>query len=196
MDTDDRERWNLRYQREGAIAKPDPIITRLLSEIGDAGRAVDLGAGYGRYSLWLARRGWHVDAYDISDVAADALSAQAAAERLDQLHVMRMDLEEWDPMDAVYDLGLMIFYWSDRVLARLRRAIKPGGHLILRAHLAGQGGQSGRFQIESGELARRFADWDIWWIGEDPGTGVASVAARKPGVVAKESYKRVEVARE
>ncbi|HSN78591.1 MAG TPA: methyltransferase [Anaerolineae bacterium] len=57
--------------------------TRLLAEIaagdGAPGRALDLGAGTGYVGLYLAQRGWQVDAVDISPRAVEL--AQANAER-------------------------------------------------------------------------------------------------------------------
>ncbi len=57
--------------------------TRLLAEIaaGDAapGRALDMGAGTGYIGLYLAQRGWQVDAVDVSPRAVEL--AQANAER-------------------------------------------------------------------------------------------------------------------
>jgi release factor glutamine methyltransferase len=43
--------------------------TRLLAELSGAappGRALDLGTGSGYVAIWLARRGWDVDAVDVS----------------------------------------------------------------------------------------------------------------------------------
>lgn len=57
--------------------------TRLLAEIaagdGTPGRGLDLGAGTGYVGLYLAQRGWQVDAVDISPRAVEL--AQANAER-------------------------------------------------------------------------------------------------------------------
>ncbi len=57
--------------------------TRLLAEAAAAspmpGRALDLGAGTGYVGLYLAQRGWHVDAVDVSPRAVEL--AQANAER-------------------------------------------------------------------------------------------------------------------
>ncbi len=55
--------------------------TRLLAEIagsGPTGRALDLGAGSGYVAIWLAQRGWDVDAVDISPRAL-ALTRRNAA---------------------------------------------------------------------------------------------------------------------
>jgi methylase of polypeptide subunit release factors len=57
--------------------------TRALAEAAAAsatpGRALDLGAGTGYVGLYLAQRGWHVDAVDVSPRAVEL--AQANAER-------------------------------------------------------------------------------------------------------------------
>ena len=55
---------------------------------------IDVGAGRGADSLWLARRGLSVHAYDFVPSAADAVRAAAAEEGLD-LDVRMLNLTEW-----------------------------------------------------------------------------------------------------
>ena len=55
---------------------------------------IDVGAGRGADSLWLARRGLRVQAYDYVPSAADAVRAAAADEGLD-LDVRMLNLTEW-----------------------------------------------------------------------------------------------------
>ena len=72
-DTDpalDEEYWNERYQSSARIwsGNPNP---QLVAEVDGLvpGRALDVGCGEGADAIWLAQRGWHVVATDISSVA-------------------------------------------------------------------------------------------------------------------------------
>jgi len=59
--------------------------TRLLAEIAATttpGRALDLGTGTGYIGLYLAQRGWQVDAVDISPRAVELARANAARNHL------------------------------------------------------------------------------------------------------------------
>lgn len=74
--------WDVRYsERDGAMWSGRPN-GRLVAEVADLrpGRALDVGCGEGADAIWLAQRGWVVDAIDISDVAVSrALEAAALA---------------------------------------------------------------------------------------------------------------------
>lgn len=59
--------------------KPSPLARRVLRDLGTGARVVDVGAGRGGDSLWLARRGLQVTAYDFVPQAATAVQRVAAA---------------------------------------------------------------------------------------------------------------------
>ena len=62
------------------------------------GRALDLGCGEGADAVWLAERGWHVVAVDISDTALQrARSAPRRAGWLDRIDFQQHDLSETFP---------------------------------------------------------------------------------------------------
>jgi len=88
MSPDDRlaalaEEWDRRYASAPQVfrAAPDESLVELVSPL-PTGTAIDLGAGEGRNSLWLARKGWNVVAVDASRVALNRLSDAAEAEGL------------------------------------------------------------------------------------------------------------------
>jgi SAM-dependent methyltransferase len=133
----DRDQWNERYAAQPLLWKVDP--NRFLDEeLGDRqpGRALDLGAGEGRTTLWLAQRGWQVTAVDFSDVALDrgrqrveAAGAPGSAEWV------CADLLDYDPTGATYDLVLLMFVHLPAVprrrLLRLAAATLAPGGLVL-----------------------------------------------------------------
>jgi len=77
------EEWDQRYASAPQVfrAEPDETLVDLVSPL-HPGRAVDLGAGEGRNSLWLAAEGWDVTAVDASEVGLERLRVRAAAEHL------------------------------------------------------------------------------------------------------------------
>src|SRR5215213_6188445 len=95
----DRHQWNERYAAQPILwaVDPNPFLG---GELGDRppGRALDLGAGEGRTTLWLAERGWEVTAVDFSDVALDRgrqrVEAVGAPGRVDWVCA---DLLDFDP---------------------------------------------------------------------------------------------------
>ncbi len=79
--------------------------TRLLAEAaaGDAapGRALDLGTGTGYVGLYLAQRGWQVDAVDISTRAVHLAQQNAARNGLD-LRIYASNL--FDQVQGAFDV--------------------------------------------------------------------------------------------
>jgi len=75
-------------------AKPSPLARRAAAFLADGGTVIDVGAGRGADSLWLARQGLAVHAYDYVPNAARAVRAAADDEGLD-LDVRMLNLTEW-----------------------------------------------------------------------------------------------------
>lgn len=76
------------------------------------GRALDLGAGEGRNSIWLAELGWHAVAVDFSSVALERATG-IAAERLGadsrRFRPLVADLATYTPDPRSYDLVLVVY---------------------------------------------------------------------------------------
>lgn len=166
MSRTDRDKWNTRY-REGAYAdrlSPSAFLVESLPNMeiaADLPRAADIACGLGRNALYLARRGWEVDAIDVSDVALDKLAAAAKGEAL-AVNGIAADLEV-DPAavgrhagDRRYDLVLVIRYANMPLIGRLPGILAPGGYLLVEKHLATHvdvvGPRNSRFRAQPGEL--------------------------------------------
>ena len=74
--------------------KPSPLARKAASYLSSGGTVIDLGAGRGADSLWLARQGLSVRAYDYVPSAAQAVQQTAIDEDLD-LDVRMLNLNEW-----------------------------------------------------------------------------------------------------
>ena len=104
------------------------------------GRGLDLGCGEGADAMWLAERGWHVTAVDISQTALDRAAADAAARNLaDRIDFQCHDLTQSFPSGA-FDLVSAQFLHSTvpmdraRLLRRAADAVVPGGILLVVDH--------------------------------------------------------------
>ncbi|WP_329310059.1 class I SAM-dependent methyltransferase [Streptomyces sp. NBC_01262] len=131
--------WDERYRGSGLVwaAEPNRFVEQELAGL-PAGRAVDLAAGEGRNAVWLAERGWEVDAVDFSAVAL-AKAERMAAERGTRVRTVRSDLTAWSGPEAVYDLALIAYLhlpWPlvARVLRQAASAVRAGGTLLLVGH--------------------------------------------------------------
>jgi SAM-dependent methyltransferase len=104
------------------------------------GRALDLGCGEGADAIWLAERGWHVTAVDISQTALDRAAADAVARNLaDRIDFQRHDLTQSFP-SGVFELVSAQFLHSTvpmdrpRLLRRAADAVAAGGTLMMVDH--------------------------------------------------------------
>jgi len=106
-----------------------------------AGRALDLAAGEGRNSVWLAQRGWTVTAVDFSRVGLEKGRKLSAARGVGarQVDWVVADLREYSPAREAYDLALIAYLQVDaalraQVLAGAAAALVPGGTLLVVGH--------------------------------------------------------------
>lgn len=144
MSRDARE-WDERYAAAGAggtvwPASPNRALVEALgTELAGVrpGTAVDVAAGEGRHALWLARRGWRVDAVDFSAVGLRRAEEAAAAAGV-RIGTVVADVTGWDP-GAPVDLVLCAYLHLPSptmrpLLRRLAGWVAPGGRLVLLGH--------------------------------------------------------------
>jgi SAM-dependent methyltransferase len=138
-----QQAWEEHYgERERAWSGRVNVRLAEVVEPMRPGRALDLGCGEGADALWLAERGWHVTAVDISQTALDRAASDAASRNLlDHIDFQRRDLTESFP-DGAFDLVSAQFLHSTvpmdraRLLRRAADAVAPGGTLVIVDHAA------------------------------------------------------------
>lgn len=134
-----RDRWNERYRERTAeeLSRQNIQLEKLASKL-KPGKALDLAAGDGRNSLFLARKGWEVTAVDFSEAGIKRGRAFAGKEGLSIEWIVR-DLTEYVPPQNIFDL-VCIFYLhipQDQLAGILKRAaaaLKPGASLLVVGH--------------------------------------------------------------
>jgi 1-acyl-sn-glycerol-3-phosphate acyltransferase len=117
--------------------KQDPVFASLNEVVPRRGYILDLGCGYGLATHWLAyategRVLYGVD-YDEDKIRV----AQRTAPGHPRVTFELRDILDWDypPCDAILLLDVL-HYWTpekqQRILDKARRALRPGGRLVLR----------------------------------------------------------------
>jgi len=187
---DDRERWNERYEDRDREPRdePTPILERRIETLPD-GRALDVATGTGRNALFLAERGYDVDAVDVSDAAVET-ARERAAERGLAVDWIRADAAEFEPEPGTYDLVVVSYFAALEHLPDLKEALAPGGVLVAEHHLrssdAVAGPSTDRYRYRSNDLLRACLDLTILSYAErrrptDDGepVAVATLVARR-----------------
>ena len=139
----------------------------------DVAIVLELGAGQGRDTLYLARRGFHVHALDYALEGIEAIEAKADTEGLgDRVTVGVHDVRERLPFaDAVFDASYshMLLCMAlttpelERLIADLHRVLRPGGRVVYTVRTTddahyGSGIARGDDTYEHGGFAVHFFD--------------------------------------
>ncbi|ELY2784265.1 tellurite resistance methyltransferase TehB [Cronobacter turicensis] len=144
----------------------------------EPGRALDLGCGNGRNSLYLAARGFDVTAWDKNPASIANLERIAAAEGLSNLHIAVKDLNTLR-FDGEYDFILstvvMMFLERDTIpglIDNMQRCTTPGGYNLIVAAMDTDDYPCTvgfPFAFREGELRRYYEGWDLIKYNEDVG---------------------------
>ena len=130
-----RQRWDERY----SAAEFDPARQPsefVVAELGGLppGRALDLGAGSGRHTVWLAERGWRVTAVDFSRAGLALARRLSVSRGVDQAQLdwVVADLGSYEPERGAYDLAMISYVQPSSavraaILGRVPAALAPGG---------------------------------------------------------------------
>jgi SAM-dependent methyltransferase len=163
----DADAWDDRYRERPLVwsAGPNRFVEDELASV-PPGRALDLAAGEGRNALWLASRGWDVEAVEFSPVAIEKGRELAAAAGVTVTWTLADLLEE--PPLASADLVLVAYLQLpvEQLRTALRHAagaVAPGGELFLVGHALrnlteGTGGPQSPDVLWTEELLRAVLD--------------------------------------
>ena len=159
-------------------------LTRTHSEVLHAativppGRALDLGCGNGRNSLYLAANGFAVTAWDKNPMSLNNLESIRTAERLDNLQTAVKDLNSLS-FDGEYDLILstvvMMFLEPDTIpglIGNMQRCTAAGGYNLIVAAMDTEDYPCTvgfPFAFKPDELREYYRDWELLKYNEDVG---------------------------
>jgi SAM-dependent methyltransferase len=123
------------------------------------GKAMDLGCGPGRNSIYLAKQGYDVNGYDISNVAIQWARDRADESKLSIEFECKsvFEIDFLDQFDLVYDSGCLHHLLPHRRIQYLNmiyRSLKSGGLFGITCFRPGFGDQGGP--------VREMSDWDVY----------------------------------
>ncbi|GAB2686995.1 SAM-dependent methyltransferase [Thalassiella azotivora] len=133
--------WDEFYGRVDQVfsGRVNPRLVEVATDLVP-GRVLDLGCGEGADAVWLAQRGWHVTAVDVSATAlARTVEAATAAGVADRVRSERHDLErsvpdgEFDLVSAQY-LQSPVPFARDGALRAVAERVVRGGLLLVVDH--------------------------------------------------------------
>jgi len=127
-------RTRLGHKVRQAASPPANFLLQQLHRL-PKGKALDVAAGRGRHSLFLASNGFQVDAVDHDERALAYLSTSAQGDAPSAITTRAVDLEQPAPNEPslgknVYDVILVFFYLHRPLFPAIIGALKPGGVLV------------------------------------------------------------------
>jgi SAM-dependent methyltransferase len=135
------ERWQTRFSAPDYIfgKEPNAFLKAQAHRLPKSGSALSIADGEGRNGVWLAEQGLDVLSVDFSPAALEK-SRALAAERGVHLRTEVADVTTWRWPVAAFDVVAAIFvqvvFPAERTVffADLKRALKPGGLLLIQGY--------------------------------------------------------------
>jgi len=140
-------------------------VPRIAARFEPTPSALDLAVGRGRHALVLARYGFRTFGVDVNLEAVREAVMRVDAHGL-RLHAWCADLAMSELPHERFDVILVTRYLQRDLFESIRQALKPEGIVLYETFTVhqrqiGMGPASPHHLLESGELERRFAGFDV-----------------------------------
>lgn len=183
---DSKSKWNRKYQERLAMLaepKPNKRLEKVAASLIGGGEALELACGLGGNSLYLAKKGYEVEAHDISDVAIGQLRNIACKEQL-SIQSFITDLEAWDDFSQkTFDIVVITYYLDRMLLSRIKPIIKEKGYFFMETYYNSPQTDklsiSEKYRLRPQELLNEFIDWQILYYEEAETEGRQTIFCRR-----------------
>lgn len=196
--------WDKRYAQDGFLfgTEPAAALRKHAPSFPEGGSCLCVADGEGRNSVWLAKQGHQVTAWDVSSVAVQKAKGLSNAIGV-TVDFCVDDAVDYDWHAAQYDIVAAIFIQfagpelRDAMFAGMKQATRPGGLVFLHGYTPdqiafGTGGPGCAEHLYTEEMLQEsFGDFEILQLEHyvadiDEGTGhcgtsaLIDLVARKP----------------
>jgi 2-polyprenyl-3-methyl-5-hydroxy-6-metoxy-1,4-benzoquinol methylase len=165
----DRIKWNEKYRTESYPTEVASVVNKFY-HLAPGKKVLDIAAGNGRNSVFLAQKGFLVDAVDISEVALTEF-----ASRFPNINVICADLDQFEIATGHYDLILNVKFLNRRLFPYIQEGLKPGGLVIFHTLLGSKSDKRTPehcrdYLLQANELLHAFLAMQVIYYreGEDP----------------------------
>ncbi|MCG7900316.1 MAG: methyltransferase domain-containing protein [Candidatus Thiodiazotropha lotti] len=177
-----RIKWDQRYADEEKIARPAEVLLNNAHLLPKQGSTLDLACGLGGNALFLASRGFVVEAWDLSAVAIQRLEQSARQQNLNNLHARVRDVENHPPSTEQFDVIVVSYFLERALIPALIQALKPDGLLFYQTFtqlaVSSEGPQNPAFRLADQELLQLFRDLKVRLYREEGRLGDLSLGSR------------------
>ncbi len=167
-----KKRWDERYKERKEL----PPVNQTLMDffhVARGKRALDIACGMGQNALFLAQKGFEVDAMDISSIALQSLKGK------DRIYTILADITKYPLLSFHYDLIVCTNFLERSVLKKMQKALKREGILIYETFTYKKRDFNPRYTLQKNELLQHFLDLEIIHYALKKNGEKASLVARK-----------------
>ncbi len=147
-----RAKWNSRYAN-GAAPDVDNDLAKHI-ELFPKGFALDIACGMGQNAKFLAQKGFHVDALDISD------KALATLQDVTKIDTFCMDVHDFPWSKERYQLILNVNFLDRSIFSHIIDALAPGGYLFFKTFTY-KSSMNRKYVLRKNELVQAFDALEI-----------------------------------
>lgn len=149
-------KWNAHYAFSKSEQRdPAWVLQQAHDYVPARGDVLDLACGRGSNTLFLAQKGLHVHAWDISENAISLLQSSLQNEKVSgRVSTEVRDVIAKPPPESHFDMVLVVRFLHRPLCKRIEQALKPGGVLFYQTFTAGLSNPD--YLLQKGELASLF----------------------------------------
>lgn len=168
----DQIQWDERFKKKGfALGKEPNVFLKKNIHLFSKGKALDIASGEGKNAVFLAQKGFEVDALDIS-MEGLKKAIRLAREKGVKINAIHVDLDHYEIGKEQYDLIINFYFLKRRLIPKIKRGLKKGGKVVFETYtlkhksLVKGGPQKAKFFLRPNELLRLFKDFRILFYRE------------------------------
>ncbi len=123
MSIEDKKRWDRKYKEKIIPTKIIEVIDSY-NHLAKGKKTLDIACGMGRNSKFLAKKGFKVEAIDISPLALKTLKD------IDNITIKEVDLDSYKLEENIYDLIVCTYFLNRSLFPQIYKALKKDGIFI------------------------------------------------------------------
>ncbi len=168
----DQKRWDEKFRgtRYSLGTEANPFLRRHIRLL-PRGKALDVAAGEGKNAVFLAQRGFAVEAVDISKEGLSKARKLARAKGV-KIKTVLADLDHHPIERERYDLITDFYFLDRRLIPRLKKGLKKGGKVVFETYLTehsnicAEGPRNPKYLLKPNELLGLFGEFRILFYRE------------------------------
>ncbi len=150
-----RSKWNKRYEKLDKIPPVSATLVRFYT-LASEKRALDIACGVGHNALFLAKRGFKVDAIDVSSVALQKMTKD------ENIKPILADITQYELPKERYGLVFCANFLERSIFSKIKRTLAPNGILIYETFTY-KSQINPAYALKRNELLQIFEDFEIFY---------------------------------